>query len=76
MDETFWLEITGQEPEDYDDYDNALAALDDWADDYEKDGYLVEYGLASQDNLAAVRATDQNGHEHLAQIVRSYNDGS
>jgi hypothetical protein len=46
----FWIGV-----DDYDTYEDAVADLNRIAADYESRGWIVERGMASSDNLAAIR---------------------
>jgi hypothetical protein len=69
--EFFWLEITGEEPENFAAYGDACAALNRWADDLQAKGWHVDRGWASRDNLYAVHATapGAEANERFGQVV-------
>jgi hypothetical protein len=69
--EFFWLEITGEEPENFAEYGDACAALNSWADDLQANGWHVDRGWASRDNLYAVHATTPGAeaNQRLGQVV-------
>lgn len=63
------------EVETFSDYSEAVALLNEWAAEYEvSDWYTVEYGWASQDNLAAVRVRCGDGRSLYLSIVRNDED--
>ena len=72
MSESFWLEVTGEEPELFADYGDACATLNRWADDLQAAGWHVNRGWASRDNLYAVHATAPRAEaiERFGQVVR------
>ena len=71
MTEFFWVEITGEEPEIFAAYGDACAALNRWADDLQANGWHVDRGWPSRDNLYAVHATapGAEANQRFGQVV-------
>lgn len=64
------------DPARFDDYDDAVAYLNERAAEFEEvdDGFTVEYGIASSDNLAAVLVYDDNKTHDLGRVIAIQHD--
>jgi hypothetical protein len=58
------------EDDEYESYKQAVYRFDALAQQAEVDGWQVEHGWASRDNLLAARLTRSQTHETFLQIVR------
>ena len=71
MRETYAVEgWRADEDDEYDVYRQAVDRFDALVDQAEVDGWQVEHGWASRDNLLAVRLTHSHANETFLQIVR------
>lgn len=78
MSETYAVEgWRTDEDDEYDSYQQAVDRFDALLDQAQVDGWQVEHGWASRDNLLAARLTRSQADETFLQIVRvDLDDGS